>query len=167
MDLSPRILGAGIAKALGERAAAPVLRLGSDSFDRRDLAAVACFNFIAAANLSRALATVRPPVKNTRDVFERVPPSALAVPGVGAIALAVLGAAFEQKHLGGDHPLEAWITTHRAAGPRREFVTFDTLKHRTADREPADRKARRHARRNEAHGLRVARFTKRQKAKTA
>jgi hypothetical protein len=164
MDLSVRILGASTAKALSDRAVAPVLQIGSDAFTRSDLAAVACFNFIAAANLSRALKDLG--VSNTRDAFERVPPASLATPRIGAIALAVLGAAFEKKRIGGDRPLETWAAKHRGAGKGKEFITFGTIKQRAADHEAADRKSRKHARRNQAHGLRVDRFTKRQTAST-
>jgi hypothetical protein len=154
------VLGVGVAKILGDRAVAAVLQIGSDRFDRRDLSGVACFNFIAAANLSRILKDLG--AKNTRDVFDRIPPSSLAVPRMGAISLAVLGAVFELKHLGGDHPLEAWVLKHRAATSKRPVVTFDTLKHQQADHEEQDRKARKHARRNKAHGIRVQRFSSRQ-----
>jgi len=140
MDLSIRVLGVGISKSLADRARAPVLRIGSDVFTRGDLADVACFNFIAAANLSAALLDVG--AANTRDVFDRVSPASLALPRIGAIAIAVLGAAFERKRIGGDHPLEAWITKHRDPKTRRDVVSFATVKHRRADTEDADRKTR-------------------------
>src|SRR4029077_14569041 len=107
-------------------AAAPLLRIGADTFDRKQLAAVACYNFVAAANLSRVLADLK--VKDTRDVFHNVPPTALALPHLGAVSLAVLGAAFEHKGLGGDAPLEAWVTKHRPTDQRGEFLTFSTIK---------------------------------------
>lgn len=127
MYLSTRLLGRHVAQQLQDRAAAPVLIIGRDAFTRADLSALECFNFGAAQNLSRILAEFA--VRDTRDVFERIDPRDLAVPHLGAISLAVLGAAFEAKKLGGDHPLETWVTTHRASpSPRREFVTFSTMK---------------------------------------
>ena len=129
MDLSPRILGGTVARFLTERAAAPLLTIGSDTFDRRALSTVACFNFAAAANLSQILKTLN--VKNTRDVFDNVAPWDLALPRLGPISLAVLGAAFEHKQLGGASPLEAWVIKHRNPDQKRdEFVTFTTMKHK-------------------------------------
>jgi len=40
------------------------------------------------------------------------------------VSLAVLGAAFEAKGIGGDAPLENWFRKHRDGGT----VTFSTLK---------------------------------------
>lgn len=139
MNFSPRVLGKHTAALLQARIDTPVLIVGSDFFTRRDLSSLDCFNFVAAANLSRILADFG--VINTRDVYERISPLDLAVPRLGAISLAVLGAAFEAKKLGGDRPLETWVTKHRAAGPRREFVTFDTLKDRYQQRHSTKRAA--------------------------
>ncbi len=89
-------------------------------------------------------------------------PEALALPRLGAIAIAVLGAAFEAKGLGGDAPLENWVKKHLAD---KRVVTFAALKHRD-EAQRADEakrtKARKQARRNSAHKLRVARFEKRE-----
>jgi len=164
MDLSPRILGTGLAKQLRERASAPLLRIGSDVFDRNALAHVHCFNFIAAAHLDRTLRELG--VKSTRDVFERIPPSALALPQIGAISLAVLGAAFEARGIGGAAPLEAWVRRHALAGDSRgkdPLVTFTTIKHREAAAAKAERRTRKQikqTRRQQAHSLRLARFHK-------
>lgn len=166
MQLSARILGAEVVRGLAARASVPVLIIGADRFRRSQLAAVGCFNFIAAAHLSEACAALG--VKHTRHLFESVPPSALVLPGIGAIALAVLGAAFEVQKLGGDQPLEAWAARHRAKDAKRAFVTFSTMKTQEAKREAGERRAkkaraaRKAARRDTAHRLRVDRFTTRQ-----
>jgi hypothetical protein len=150
MNLSTRVLGSSIVKSLTERSSNPVLTIGKDRFTRGDLAAIDCFNYIAAVNLTRALAALR--VTSTRDVFERIPPSALALPRVGAVALAVLGAAFEKQRLGGDAPLEAWMTRHRG-DVKRGVVTFVAMKHRIEKEHERERRRRRrhsHARRSAA-----------------
>lgn len=165
MDLSTRVLGKSIAHALEERAHAAVLTIGKDRFARGDLASVECFNFIAAANLSRALESFS--VRSTKDVFDRVPPSALALPHIGAVALAVLGAAFEKHGLGGGAPLESWMVKHQQTNgmtPEAAIATFHTVKVRAsaeAQRERRDVRARKHARRNQAHRTRVDRFSRR------
>lgn len=163
MDLSDQVLGKHTAQQLRERASAPLLRIGADVFDRGDLAGVACFNFGAAANLSRIL-TNELQVKNTKDVFEHVAPEALMLPRLGVISLAVLGAAFERKGLGGEHPLESWVIRHRHKDAKREFVTFGSMKEKQrahADQEKKDTKARKATRRNKAHKIRVDRFATR------
>jgi hypothetical protein len=90
-----------------------------------------------------------------------VSPTALAVPGLGAISLAVLGAVFQQKRLGGDAPLEAWARHHQRNGDRgRELVTFGTLKHRSRDMkaERAEKKRARKRRRERTREVPVERF---------
>ena len=167
MDLSSRILGTHTATKLRERAASAVLMIGSDRFTRADLAGVACFNFQAASNLSAILSRelrggVR--VRNTRDVYEMVSPELLAsMPRLGAVSLAVLGAAFEAKGLGGDAALDAWAKRHFPSD--KAVVTFDTLKARDQAKHADERrreKARKRARRNTAHETRVGRFVDRQ-----
>jgi hypothetical protein len=165
MIISARVLGARTAHLLEERAAAPLLVIGSDKFTRHDLATIDCFNFIAAYRLSTAIAALG--VSNTRDLFDHIPPSAFAIPGIGSIAIAVLGACFERKGIGGSTPLDNWIKTHTASDAKRAIVSFDRYKQRALDMVAAraERKAakqRRHARRDTAHRLRVDRFTKRQ-----
>lgn len=170
MQLSARVLGVSTVQQLTARAADAVLTIGADRFRRRDLSAAGCFNFIAARHLTAAIAAIGD-VRSTRDLFQRIPPEALVVPGVGAISLAVLGAAFECKGVGGIAPLEAWMTRHRAVGARA-FVTFDTLKAQEKKREAGEgraakqRRERTHARRNTAQSLRVARFTTRHRPPT-
>jgi len=166
MNLSVKVLGQSTVSQLQERASTPVLRIGADAFTRHDLAAVDCFNFTAAANLSRILnAELR--VKNTRDVFDNIDPTGLVLPRLGAVSLAVLGAAFEAKQLGGERSLEAWVVKHRAKDAKREFVTFDSMKqkyHRdalAAANERKDEKRRKSTRRNQAHRLRVDRHQSR------
>jgi hypothetical protein len=164
MDLSARVLGSTVANQLRARTAAVVLTIGRDTFDRAALASVTCFNFIAAANLSRILADLE--VKDTRTLFETVPPTALALPRLGAVSLAVLGAAFEAKGLGGETPLVNWYRKHTKGG-EDAMVAFASLKHRELAEQRAAAKAlrgRRNARRHQAHSLRVSRFTARQEA---
>src|SRR3954465_11088658 len=103
---SERVLGTGVAHKLRERATVPVLQIGADSFSRHDLAGIDCYSFNAAANLS-AILNRELRVKDTKDLFQTVPPEALVYPRLGAISLSVLGAAFEAKGLGGHAPLEA------------------------------------------------------------
>ena len=161
MNLSASILGKSVVDALQARQRAPVLQIGKDRFDRAMLARVACFNFTAAANLSKIL-NAELQVKDTRDVFESIHPDRLALPRLGAVSLAVLGAAFEAKGLGGNAPLEAWFTKHRGG-----MITFATLKQRDeAERakEKQQTKTRRAQRRDTAHAIRVARFQKRSQA---
>ncbi len=163
MDLSHRVLGTTIATQIGTRASAVLLQIGRDTFGRADLARVSCFNFTAAANLS-AILNKELKVKDTADVFYRIAPSVLVLPRLGAVALAVLGAAFEVKRLGGEHPLENWVRNHTEHKRVEDIVTFSTLKahSRRETSETRTRKARTAARRDQAHGLRVARFTQRQ-----
>ena len=151
MDLSPRVLGKHIADQITALAAAPILTIGRDKFYRRDLATVSCFNFVAAANLSAAIASLQ--ARDTKDVFENIPPSALVLPRLGSVSLAVLGAAFEAKGLGGDAPLESWFTNHRPKEATSDFVTFSSMKHAEQKREAGEVKARKQ-RRERAQGRR-------------
>ena len=125
MDLSVRLLGTRTTTQLRERVRAAVLQVGSDTFTRKDLAGVECFNFTAAASLTKILTDLH--IKNCRDLFERLSPYDLALPRLGAISLAVLGAAFEQKGIGGDAPLEAWAQKHLDAD-HPAIRTFTTVK---------------------------------------
>jgi len=121
MDYAIDILGRGIVAKLHARVAAPVLVIGADKFTRADLAAVECFNFMAAARLSVALAALK--VASTRDVFHHVEPEALALPGIGAFCLAVLGACFERKGVG---TLHQWV--ERTRQKHETITTFQTMK---------------------------------------
>lgn len=132
MYLSSEILGATITRELAAREANAVLKIGSDQLTRADLARVHCYNFLAAARLS-ALLDEHLQVKNLKEVFEKVPPEALALPHLGTISLAVLGAAFEAKGIGGERPLENYVKRHQANGVTG-FVTFDTIKRHTLTR---------------------------------
>lgn len=124
MDYAPAVLGEYQSHKLQERTRGIVLQIGSDVFTRADLAKVECFSYVAAANLSAAL-TKELRAKSTRDVFERIAPQDVALPRVGVVAFAVLGAAFEAKGLGGDRPLERWVEAHS-----EKVVTVDTFKAR-------------------------------------
>lgn len=162
MYLSSRILGRDTVRALTDRGTVPLLTIGRDTFTRADLASVGCFNFTAAARLSHSLVGVAPTIQ---ALFDTVVPASVLVPHIGAVALAVLGAAFELRGLGGESPLEAWYTKHRAPEARRAFVTVATIKHtyqREQAREARTRRQRRHARRDTAHRLRVDRHLTRQ-----
>jgi hypothetical protein len=166
MDLSDRVLGSYIARKLRERGEAVLLRIGRDTFARGDLAHVECFNFHAAATLSAVL-TRAMQVKDVRDVFENVPPEALAIPRIGAIAIAVLGAVFEIKGLGGNAPLESWVRRHAEKGAAvHSFASLKTRDAAEAAGERKDRKRRKAARRNQAHAVRVGRFNARQQRAT-
>jgi hypothetical protein len=166
MHLSTHVLGKTVADQIATRAATPLLTIGKDEFYRRDLALVSCFNFTAAANLSALITDLG--VRDTRDLYENVPPTALVLPRLGSVSLACLGAAFEHKGLGGDTPLESWYTRHRPEEARREFVTFSSLKHAEAKREAGEKKARKqrkertHSRRDQAQRLRGERYIARQ-----
>jgi hypothetical protein len=144
MHLSTRVLGKHIADQIASKAAAPLLTIGRDNFYRRDLAGVACFNFTAASNLSKHIATLQP--RDTKDVFETVPPVALVIPRLGSVSLAVLGAAFEAKGIGGEAPLEAWFSKHLPKDATRDFVTFSSMKHSELLREAGEKKARKQRR---------------------
>lgn len=162
MDLSHRVLGKHVTDELRQRGTSTLLQIGTDTFSRFHLSHVACFNFQAALTLSRIIAKEFN-VDNTRDFFENVSPQALAIPGIGSIAIAVLGAAFEAKRIGGEAPLESWVRKHLKVKDEN-IMTFATLKERD-QKDVADEKkrakARKHARRDEAHRTRVTRFTKR------
>jgi hypothetical protein len=165
MDLSPSVLGAGVVAKLNDRRTAWILKIGRDGFTRSQLAGVGCFNFQAAATLS-AILNKELNVKDTRDVFERIPPAALALPRLGAIAIAVLGAAFEAKGIGGEAPLVAWVRKH-AGAPDATVHTFVSLKVRDAkeraEGRTADRK-RSAARQSKAQRLKRDRFLARAEA---
>lgn len=169
MDFSESVLGTTTVRTLRARAQAPVLEIGSDRFTRSDLAAVTCFNFTAAQNVTRIL-TRELKVKNTRDLFERITPHDLALPRLGAISLAVIGAVFEVKGLGGSNPLEAWMRRHAAKDAAHPVVTFVSLKRRDEKDLAADRRERKRrtaARRDKAHRLRVDRFESRHREHAA
>lgn len=160
MILADAVLGTTVTTRLRERNATPILRIGSDTFTRRDLAGVECYNFLAAQRLSDIL-NEHLNAKNLKDVFERIPPSALALPRLGAISLAVLGAAFEAKGLGGDNPLLRYVEKHAPENVAHAVVTFHTMKDRANKDLAQERKAlksRKLARRNQAHRLRVGRL---------
>jgi hypothetical protein len=161
MDLSASVLGKAVVDYLHRTQDKPVLTIGRDKFSRGQLSLVACFNFTAAANLSNIL-NRELQVKDTRDVFEHIHPDRLALPRLGAVSLAVLGAAFESKGLGGNAPLTNWFKRHAIAP-----VTFHTLKARESAEVATEKKAtkaRRRARRNTAHEIRVNRFEQRNTA---
>lgn len=124
MDTSARILGTPVQTQLRERASHVILRIGSDGFTRKDLSGVDCFNFQAARTLSERLVGLKP--KNTRDLFENISPIDLALPGLGPYAIATLGAAFESKGIGGEAPLEKWMTKHLEKD--EQITTFGALK---------------------------------------
>jgi len=161
MNLAANILGQTAVTKLQEGARSAVLEIGSDKINRRQLAAVDCYNFHAARMLTHILRELK--VKNLRQVYDEIPPSALAVPGLGVVSLAVLGAAFEAKNIGGETPLESYVRKHQSNGART--VTFDTLKHREqteARKEARERKRRKRQRRDQAHAQRVEQFLDKQ-----
>src|SRR5262245_59734342 len=164
MDLSTRVLGKNVADAIAARNASAVLTIGRDRFLRRDLTLTGCFNFTAASILNAVFGELKP--SDTRDVFNNYPPTSLVLPRVGSVSPAVLGAAFEHKGLGGDHPLESWMLRHRG-NEAREYVTFHSLKEAERKREAGEvrakktRRERKARRRDQAQRLRGERFIER------
>lgn len=123
MNLSTVILGRTAVAQIQQTQQTAVVEIGRDRLTRADLARVGCYNFVAARLLSAALATLG--VRDLQQVYDEVNPKALALPRLGAISLAVLGACFEAKHIGGSAPLESY-TRHHAVKP----TTWHTLKAR-------------------------------------
>jgi hypothetical protein len=163
--LSNQILGKNIVTQLEARVTAPVLTIGNDTFTRPQLGKIGCFNFMAAARLSQLL-TNELKVKNTRDLFLNVAPQHLALPGLGAISLATLGAAFEAKGLGN---LGHYIARHTEKG--HSVVTFHTMKINVLDlvaarNEKKALKAKQRSRNRKAHELRVERHVTRTNGET-
>ena len=146
MNLSTTILGSTAVKQLQETSSAWVLEVGSDRFTRAQLASVSCFNFTAAKNLTNLLRELT--VKNLSDLYERVPPSALALPHMGVISFAVLGAAFEAKKIGGQAPLESWARLHSNGDRDAPLVSFHTLKQRELAEQQAEKDRERGKRRS-------------------
>lgn len=123
MQYSTVAFGTPVVRHLQEHATSTVLTIGSDRYTRTDLAAVTCFNFIAAAHLNAAIKTLN--VKSTRDLFKNVEPSALALPGIGTYAYVVLAAIFEHDGLGS---IEDWL--QRAVKKGEALVTVNSIKQR-------------------------------------
>jgi hypothetical protein len=141
MNLATRVLGHTAVTKLTTTSREHILVIGTDKLTRGDLAQVGCYNFVAARYLTQALQQLD--VTSLRDVFERVAPRDLALPHVGVISLAVLGAAFEARGIGGEAPLDTYVAKHQT-----KVVTFDTMKHRVQrEAEAARRKRRRNGRR--------------------
>jgi len=151
LDYSDHVLGSYLARRLRDRNASALLVIGRDVYTRADLAHVDCFNFLAAATLSAVL-NRHLAVKDTRDVFENIAPSSLALPRLGGVAIAVLGACFEIKKLGGDNPLDAWIKRHSERGV---VHTFGSIKLREAA-DAAAKRGRRRSRSRRAPAPRVS-----------
>jgi len=143
VNLSTEILGSTTVKALRARGATPVLTIGKDALYRKDFAKIDCWNFTAAQILSKKL-NEELHVKDLRDLYDRIAPHDLAIPGVGIICLAVLGAAFESRKIGGMDPLKSWYNKHRVP-----TLTFDTVKHRLKKELEREHKAERAKRRAE------------------
>lgn len=139
MDTSGPLLGVTATKYITETQTTVILTCGSDRLTRADFAGVQCFNFMAVRNLNDALQGVG--VKNLRELFERVSPIDFAIPHVGVIALAALGAAFEAAGVGGSTPLANWAKKHANGSPLR---TFDTIKAHRAAPQVRGRSRRRH-----------------------
>ena len=161
MDFSAAVLGTSAVEKMRERVNAPVLVVGKDVFSRAVFSHVDCFHFQAALTLSAVLKQEYPKLKDLADVYEHLTPEQLALPRLGVTALAVLGAAFQAKGLGGSKPLENWVRSHLKKD--QDLVTFSSIKHRDEKERSAERKqlkARKTARRNQAQELRVERLMK-------
>jgi len=124
MLFSTAIYGSSAVKSATERVSAPVLVIGRDQFTRAELAAVSCFSFVAARNLTELLSTAK--AESVRQVYQEISPFDLAIPNLGPISLMVLGAAFEIRGVG---TIESWAAKHKAKDAPAGFVTFNTLKH--------------------------------------
>jgi len=164
VNLAASILGSTAVEKLKLTRSTPVLEVGSDKLTRGQLARVECYNFLAARNLSAILAELG--VRNLRQVYDEIPPSALALPHMGVVSLAVLGAAFEAKGIGGATPLESYVLKHARDGNNKQaqIVTFYTLKHREqaeVAKERKEKRRRKSQRRDQAQQLRVERFEER------
>ena len=133
MHLSQLVLGSSTVKTIQEKNGSAVLIIGKDRYTRGDLSRLDCFNFIAAQNLTAALRDLG--VRDTAEVYAHMPPDTLIQPRVGAIALAVLGAAFEAKGVG---DLESWVKLHQG---KDDIVTVHTMKTRHHHREELEKKA--------------------------
>jgi hypothetical protein len=133
MNLSTRVLGTHAVHHLEELTEEAVLIVGKDRLTRHDLAAVGCYNFPAARRLSAAVAK-QLSVRSLKQLFDEIAPTDLALPGLGVISLAVLGAAWEHRGIGGEAPLESYVKNHRAQDEKRELLTFDSIKRREHDR---------------------------------
>lgn len=163
MNLSASILGTSTVEQLKKTYASAVFEAGSDKLTRADFARVGCYNYLAARMISKVLKAELPEIKNLRQLFNEVPPSALALPHVGVISLAVLGAAFEARGIGGDTPLENYVRKHARNDSSGEphITTFYTIKKHEQDERSQERKEKRRRkkqRRDKAHAIRVERF---------
>jgi len=165
MDLFAPILGEYAIRKIRERSSAAVLVIGRDRFTRADLARVECFNFTAAHLLTVKIRSFD--VASIADVFRSLSPRDLAIPGLGAVSLATLGAAFEAKSL---RTLSTKDAKHNAADTKND-VTFGTLKSHSLDEQAAREerratKARKSTRRDKAHRIRVERYERRMSTTT-
>src|SRR5262245_53424655 len=136
MDLAFKVLGSTAVGHLSKLSAEAVLIVGRDKLTRADLAGVECFNFVAARNLSAACKALG--VESLRDLYETTPPRDLALPHIGVVALAVLGAAFEARKIGGENPLETYVRKHAP-----KLTTFHSIKAKELRDQRAATKARR------------------------
>lgn len=162
MNLAASILGTTAVEKLKETRSKPVLTVGSDTLTRGQLARVECYNYLAAKNLSGILNELG--VRNLRQVYDEIPPSALALPHMGVVSLAVLGAAFEAKGIGGSTPLESYVKKHGNKNGQDHIVTFYTIKHREQQevaKERKEKRRRKSQRRDQAQAIRVERFEER------
>jgi hypothetical protein len=145
MLLSARIYGAPAVRLIATRGTAPVLVLGRDTFTRADLAAVECFAFTAARNVSTILDTAK--IKSTAHLYAEFSPFDLALPRLGVISLMVIGAAFEIRGVG---TIETWALKHKPKDQAAEFLSFSTIKHHHDAAEHVTAAASRRARRRRA-----------------
>jgi len=159
MELPTEVLGLSTVTKLKSRHSAAVLVIGGDKFTRPELSKVGCFNFLAAARLSELLKELE--VKSTRDLFQNFGPQHLALPGLGSICLATVGAAFEVKQIG---TLKDYVARHFKKGD--QVVTFSTMKIHILDQQAAanekrELKKRAGSRQRTAHEHRVRRHVER------
>lgn len=166
-----RFIGSSVTDTLQKRVTTPLVSIGNDHFFRTQFATLGFFADRAASNLSKQIAEHYPHIKNTKELYERVSPNDLTLPGLGAFTIAALGPIYQLKKIGGEKPLDAWALKHRK-GNGDALVSFNALKHRSVDmkaeaQERKQKKQRRQKRRDRAHETRVDRFETRTNANAA
>ena len=136
MNLFANVLGTTAVRKLEASRSAHVLVIGKDRFTRQQLAGVECFNFHACRLLTNVFNELKVP--HLQYVYDKLSPQALAMPRLGVVSLAVLGAAFEARQIG---DLQTYAQKHAVKkNGDYQIATFDTLKRREHEREQTAKK---------------------------